>query len=128
MSNFSLQRFFYNPRIAVAILKNIKTEQASTIVVISGEAIIAGSSFSFFASIGIVHPKSFAIITVKINVKATTKEIFKSLYCIKILTPLASAKVEPTIKAILNYFHITLKTSFVETSSIANPLIISVEA
>ena len=57
----------------------MKTEHASTIVVISGEAIIAGSSFNFLANIGIVHPRSLAIITVQIRVKATTIDIFKSL-------------------------------------------------
>lgn len=45
--------------IIIATLKNAKTEQVSTIVVISGAAITAGSNFNFLAIIGSVHPKYF---------------------------------------------------------------------
>lgn len=40
----------------------------STIVVISGDAIMAGSNFIFLAISGKQHPINFEIITVNINV------------------------------------------------------------
>ena len=55
-----------------ATLKNTNTEHVSTIVVISGAAIIAGSNFNFFANIGKIQPKDFAIIAVITNVIPTT--------------------------------------------------------
>ena len=54
------------------MLKNSSTEHVSTIVVISGAAIIAGSSFSFLAAIGSIHPSSLAITTTPAIVKLTT--------------------------------------------------------
>ena len=47
--------------------KNTVTLSASTIVVISGEAIIAGSSLQAFASIGSIQPKDCARHTVNIR-------------------------------------------------------------
>ena len=66
--------------IATAIWKNSKTEQVSDTVVISGAAIIAGSSFNFLASIGRIPPSSFAKITVPINVNDTVNAICGSWY------------------------------------------------
>ena len=60
-----------------AILKYINNEQASTIVVINGEAITAGSNPSFLANIGRVQPTSFATVIVINKVPHTTKEIVK---------------------------------------------------
>lgn len=54
--------------IIVATLKNISTEHVSTIVVISGDAISAGSSFKTLANNGKQHPINFASITVSIKV------------------------------------------------------------
>lgn len=112
---------------SVAMLKNINTDNVSTIVVISGAAIIAGSSFNFFAIIGNIHPNSFAIITVQISVTPTTKAIFASWYCNIILTEFAIDNTIPTTIATLISFQIALKISFVVISFIANPLIIRVE-
>jgi hypothetical protein len=47
---------YYKFITATATLKNVKTEQESTIVVISGDAIIAGSNLNFFAMIGKTPP------------------------------------------------------------------------
>ncbi len=71
-------KFYYKLNTAVEITKKSKTDTVSAIVVRSGEAIIAGSSFNFLAKIGNIHPQSFASITVKINVNETTKAIFTS--------------------------------------------------
>ena len=53
----------------MAILKYINSEIASTMVVINGLAITAGSKPIFFAIIGSTHPISFATITVKNRVR-----------------------------------------------------------
>ena len=62
---------YYSPRIMVEILKKIITEQVSTTVVIRGDAIIAGSSHSFFASIGSTQPKDFERVIVSCRVRPT---------------------------------------------------------
>ena len=54
------------------MLKYINIEQVSTTVVISGDAISAGSSFNFFASSGKLQPSAFDSITVIISVKVIT--------------------------------------------------------
>jgi hypothetical protein len=59
-----------------AILKYINNDTASTIVVINGLAITAGSNFNFFAIIGREHPITLATHTVKINVEQTTRATF----------------------------------------------------
>ena len=82
-------------------------EQVSTIVVINGEAIIAGSKPTRFAKSGKIQPINLERITVTIKDKATTKAIFTSWYIKKILIPFASAKILPTNKAIRNYLKIT---------------------
>ena len=56
---------FYIPKSKVAILKYINKLQASTIVVIKGDAITAGSNPILFANIGSVAPINLAIIIVK---------------------------------------------------------------
>ena len=66
---------FYMPNKIPAILKYISKEQASTIVVINGDAITAGSNPILFASIGSKLPISFAITIVTTNVKHTTAAI-----------------------------------------------------
>ena len=53
-------------------------EQVSTIVVINGEAIIAGSKPTRFAKSGKIQPINLERITVTIKDKATTKAIFTS--------------------------------------------------
>lgn len=63
-------------KITIEILKKTNVVQVSTIVVISGAAIIAGSSFSFFAAIGSIHPISLDIITVEIIAKLTVTASF----------------------------------------------------
>ena len=62
---------FYKSNINIAMLKNTSVEQVSTIVVISGAAIIAGSRCNLFASIGSMHPISLDITTVAIIAKLT---------------------------------------------------------
>ena len=54
-------------------LKYINNEHASTIVVINGLAITAGSKPNFLANIGKEQPINFETITVKINVKIPHK-------------------------------------------------------
>jgi hypothetical protein len=60
-----------------AILKYISKEQASTIVVIKGEAITAGSNPIFLASIGRVQPTNLATVIVINSVAHTTSEMVK---------------------------------------------------
>ena len=55
-----------------AILKYMNNETASTIVVINGLAITAGSNFNFLAIIGSEHPITLATHTVNTNVEQTT--------------------------------------------------------
>ena len=109
------------------MLKNTSTDNASTMVVINGAAIIAGSNFNFFANIGNIHPNNFAITTVHTSVTPTTIAIFTSLYCIIILIEFAIANTIPTTSDTRNSFHNALKISFVVISCIANHLIIRVD-
>ena len=60
-----------------AILKYINNETASTIVVINGLAITAGSNFNFFAIIGREHPITLATHTVSTRVEQTTSATFE---------------------------------------------------
>ena len=66
---------FYIPSNLVAIVKYIINDIASTIVVIKGLAITAGSNPIFFANIGSVLPTILAHNTVIIRVKHTTSAI-----------------------------------------------------
>ena len=54
------------------------SDNASTIVVIKGDATTAGSSFIFLAIIGSVHPINFAIITVT-NIDIATTALLTSV-------------------------------------------------
>ena len=65
---------------ATLMPKNIISEHASTIVVISGAAIIAGSMCKAFASSGSIPPITLAMITVHIIVSDTTRAIIQSPY------------------------------------------------
>jgi len=58
-------------------LKNIIRAAVSTIVVIRGLAIIAGSILSDLATRGRTPPITFAIITIKNILIATTKDVSK---------------------------------------------------
>ena len=84
----------------------------STIVVISGAAIIAGSNFNFLASNGNKHPIDFDNITVTVILNPTVIASCRFLYCTKILKPFTIVKVIPTTTAILISFHSILNTSF----------------
>src|SRR5690606_2630496 len=100
---------------------------ASTMVVINGPAIMAGSSFSFLASNGKVPPTILAVITVTIVVTDTVKAIIKSTLSIKIsLMKLTVERAAPTIELILNSFHNTFNQSLVVISPTAKPLMIKV--
>ena len=117
----------YKWNTTVATLKYISIEQVSTIVVISGDAIIAGSKCSFFASSGRMQPISFAKITVITSEIEMTTASEKFLYISRILSPFASARITPTIIEIRNSLNITLKISRKVMSPSAIPRIISVE-
>ena len=85
---------------------------ASTIVVINGLAITAGSNPNFLANIGREQPTILAIDTVNTNVKHTTNATLVVTLSINInLTKLAAAKVIPIINETLNSFHITFNKS-----------------
>ena len=109
---------FYMPNKIPAILKYISKEQASTIVVINGDAITAGSKPIFLASIGRVQPTSLATVIVINKVPHTTKEIVNDKWLNNInLAKLAIARVNPHKRATLSSFHITLKVSLYSISS-----------
>ena len=61
------------------MLKYMIIENVSTTVVITGDAITAGSNLSFFASIGNIAPTSLAMITVPIKDNETAIDKGKSL-------------------------------------------------
>ena len=63
----------YICKIEVAKVKYINRDKASTIVVIKGLAITAGSNPIFLAIIGSEQPITFATQTVNIKVEQTTK-------------------------------------------------------
>ena len=101
---------------------------ASTIVVISGPAIIAGSNLIFFAIMGNTPPTTFANTTIKNKVKQTVIETNKSVLSIKyILKKLTEDKINPTMQLTRSSFHKTLRISLVLMSPNAKPLIIKVE-
>ena len=87
------------PNNHVAVVKYIISAIASTIVVISGLAIIAGSTLSFLAIIGSIPPIIFAIITVKNTVKHTVMDRSSSVFSRKYsLIKFTEDKVSPTMK------------------------------
>ena len=97
------------PRTVTAILKYINNETASTIVVINGLAITAGSKPIFFAIIGRVLPTIFAHNMVIISVKHTIKAIVTDTLSINNnLIKFAIAKVIPISIATLISLNITL--------------------
>ena len=102
-------------------------EQVSTTVVISGDAMMAGSMCSFFANNGSVQPMILAMMTINDSDSAITIAIFKSLYIIKIRIPLAIARPIPTSYAMRNSLKITRKMSLNLISSRASPRMIRVE-
>ena len=119
---------FYIPNNHVAVVKYNVSATASTIVVISGPAIIAGSNLIFFAIMGNTPPTTFANTTIKNKVKQTVIETNKSVLSIKyILKKLTEDKINPTIQLTRSSFHKTLRKSLVLISPNAKPLIISVE-
>ena len=109
--------------------KKTNNDMASTIVVINGLAITAGSNPSFFANIGRVHPINLAIIITTINVIHTTSDIVTPTLSINIsFKKLASARVMLINKDALNSFQITLKISLNSISFKERPLIIVTDA
>ena len=114
-------------KIFVATVKYTTSESASTIVVINGFAITAGSKPSLFASIGKLHPTSFAQKTVMAIVMQTTTDTRTEAYTggsadihpvppamefiivplskIIILIKFATASVRPQRIETLNSFH-----------------------
>lgn len=118
----------YIPNIIVAIVKYTIKLRASTMVVISGPAIIAGSNFIFFAINGSVPPTTFDAITVTIKVNDTAIAILVSTCSMNInLKKLINDKATPTIKLILNSLNNTFGQSEVFISPVAKPLITKVE-
>ena len=97
---------------STAILKYIINDTASTIVVINGLAITAGSKPIFLAIIGREHPIILAIHTVNTSVIQTTNATevpTPSIY--NSFKKLAAARVIPISRATLTSFHITFNMS-----------------
>ena len=107
-----------------AIPKYTTNDSASTIVVINGLAITAGSNPTFFAKSGSIHPTIFARITVNIMVRATTIAIIGVPPSIKItFSYVAIASTTPQIIATRNSFQIILNMSLNSISSRESPRI-----
>ena len=70
-----LRYFYVQANNAVAMLRKTSSDNASTIVVINGLAITAGSNPKRDANIGRKHPTSLAISTTTNNVRQTTAEV-----------------------------------------------------
>ena len=105
-------QFFYSPKIDTATLKYTSKAKASTIVVINGEAITAGSKPNFFAPIGKMDPTNFAITTVIANVIHTAAAtITETLSINNNLTKLQTAKTIEQRNATLNSLNTTLNIS-----------------
>ena len=95
-----------------AILKYTTSESASTMVVINGLAITAGSNQIFFAISGSEQPTTFAIKTVTDNEMQTVAAIKTvTLSKIIILTKLQTAKTMPHITATRTSFQISFNIS-----------------
>ena len=85
---------------------------ASTIVVINGLAITAGSSLIFFASKGNMHPMNFARIIVKNNTAETTPAISNDIGLYRLSSNIIFKKhttetANPKKKDALNSFQTT---------------------
>ena len=97
---------------------------ASTMVVIKGLAITAGSKPIFFANIGREDPTVFAIITVINNVLLTISDILNPTLSNNIsLEKLTIARVKPLSIATLDSFQRTLKISLNSSSCNDSPRI-----
>ena len=90
----------------------MSSESASTIVVMNGDAITAGSNPIFCAIIGSEHPTIFAKNTVTISVRHTTSATMTGTLSSSIIfaNP-ATASVAPHAKATLISFQMTLNIS-----------------
>ena len=116
-------------RTIVAKLKYTKSATASTIVVIKGDAMTAGSSPILLDTIGSVEPIIFAKSTVTTSVPHTTNATdADTLSTTWSFTKFAAAKVMPVRKATLISFHSTLKKSLNSISSSDSARIIVTEA
>ena len=113
----------------MATLKYINNEHVSTIVVISGLAIRAGSKPNLSAIIGSVPPINLAIITVKNRLMETTMAtlILIAGGRIALLIRNAATRAKPTTIATRNSLNIILTESAAESSPRARPRIIRVE-
>ena len=97
----------------------------STIVVIKGDAITAGSNPAFFAIMGSIEPTILAIITVINNVLLTTNDTSKPTLSKSIsFAKLKADKVIPLKTATLDSFHRTLNISLNSNSCNDSPRII----
>ena len=106
---------YYKFRIKLAILKYTSKLQASTIVVIKGLAITAGSKPIFLASIGSEQPITLAMIIVIINVRQThnaTRRLTLSIIKIfmKLHIPKVIAQHIATLASLKITRHISLKS------------------
>ena len=97
-------------------------------VVMSGDAIMAGSSFKIFARMGRIQPSDFAMQMVSINVPETTSATCGSWYWIRIRMKFTLHSAILHSSATLIYFHHALVKSLGEISSSAKPRMIIVEA
>lgn len=92
--------------------KYIIKDNASTIVVINGPAIMAGSIFNFLAIIGNMPPTILAITTVINKVMDTVKDTRNPTSSNKyILKKFTTAKTIPTTRLIPNSFNTTFPAS-----------------
>ena len=117
----------YNAKTLVAILKYMIIEHVSTRVVISGDAIIAGSRPICFASSGNIQPINLEMITVAMSENEITRASPRLWYIKKMRAPFAVASTMPTSKETSNSFHTTRKKSWNRISSSAIPRMTSVE-
>ena len=101
-------------------------EHVSTSVVISGDAMIAGSRCTFLAKSGRTQPISFEIMTVPISESPITRASAISLYMIRMRMPLVSASTTLTIRDTRNSLKMTRKISLNRISPRAIPRMISV--
>ena len=97
-------------------------------VVMSGDAIMAGSSFKIFARMGRIQPSVFALQMFIINVSESTCATCGSCYCISIRMKFTLHSAILHSSATLISFHHALVKSLGEISSSAKPRMIIVEA
>ena len=103
---------FYNPKILTATLKYTSNAKASTIVVINGLAITAGSNPNFLAPIGKIEPTNLAITTVIAKVIHTARATgTETLSISNSLTKLQTDNTIEQRNATLNSLNTTLNIS-----------------